>query len=66
MMTDYPSEWHLDEAALDWLDELLDDAYQRVNNDRELSKHTRARQLVHLMHAQIGSIPADQRRDSKV
>ena len=65
-MTEYPSEWHLDEAALDWLDELLDEAYKHANSDAQLAKHTRARQLVHLMHAQIGSIPSDERTDSKV
>ena len=62
----YPSEWHLDEAALDWLDELLDEAYRHVKSDAELSKHTRARQLVHLMHAQMGSIPYDERTNSQV
>ena len=65
-MTGYPSEWHLDEAALDWLDELLDEAYKYAKSDAELAKHTRARQLVYLMHAQMGSIPSDERSDSKV
>ena len=45
---------------------VLDAAYKHVNTDAQLAKHTRARQLVHLMHAQMGSIPSDQRTDSKV
>ena len=28
-VSQYPTEWHRDQAALDWLDELLDQQYQR-------------------------------------
>ena len=51
----YPTEWHLDEAALDWLDHLLDQQYRRGVNSDDLSAHTRAREMVDLWRAQMGS-----------
>ena len=54
-MSQYSTEWHLDEAALVWLDALLDQEYRRGVTSHELSAHTRARELVALMRAQIGS-----------
>ena len=54
-MSQYSTEWHLDEAALVWLDVLLDQEYRRGITAHELSAHTRARELVALMRAQIGS-----------
>ena len=54
-MSQYSTEWHLDEAALVWLDALLDQEYKRGITGHDLSAHTRARELVALMRAQIGS-----------
>jgi hypothetical protein len=54
-MSQYSTEWHLDEAALVWLDALLDQEYRRGITAKDLSAHTRARELVALMRAQIGS-----------
>ena len=54
-MSQYSTEWHLDEAALVWLDALLDQEYRRGITAHDLSAHTRARELVALMRAQIGS-----------
>ena len=54
-MSQYSTEWHLDEAALVWLDALLDQEYRRGITAHDLSAHTRARELVALMQAQIGS-----------
>ena len=54
-MNQYPTEWHLDEAALDWLDQLLDRQYSKAMNSQELSAHTRAREMVDLWPAQMGS-----------
>ena len=54
-MSQYSTEWHLDEAALVWLDALLDQEYKRGIAANDLSAHTRARDLVALMGAQIGS-----------
>jgi hypothetical protein len=54
-MNQYPTEWHLDEAALDWLDQLLDHQYSRGIDNQELSAHTRAREMVDLWRAQMGS-----------
>jgi hypothetical protein len=54
-MSQYSTEWHLDEAALVWLDALLDQEYKRGITAHDLSAHTRARELVALMRAQIGS-----------
>ena len=56
-VTQYPSEWHRDEAALDWLDELLDQKYRRGLSPNDLTQHTRARELVDLWRSQMGSIP---------
>ncbi len=55
MMSQYPTEWHLDEAALDWLDELLDKTYHKGISNHDLSAHTRAREMVDLWRAQMGS-----------
>ena len=55
MMSQYPTEWHLDEAALDWLDELLDKTYRKGISNHDLSAHTRAREMVDLWRAQMGS-----------
>ncbi|QNI57876.1 hypothetical protein SynBIOSU31_00993 [Synechococcus sp. BIOS-U3-1] len=54
-MSQYSTEWHLDEAALDWLDQLLDQTYRKGVSSRELSAHTRAREMVDLWRAQMGS-----------
>ena len=54
-MSQYSTEWHLDEAALVWLDALLDQEYKRGITAHDLSAHTRARELVALMRAQTGS-----------
>ena len=54
-MSQYSTEWHLDEAALVWLDALLDQEYKRGITAHDLSAHTRAREFVALMRAQIGS-----------
>ena len=56
-MSQYPSEWHRDQAALDWLDELLDEKYEGGLSTTELLGHTRARELVELWRCQMGSIP---------
>ena len=55
LMNKYPTEWHLDEAALDWLDQLLDQQYCNGVADHDLSAHTRAREMVDLWRAQMGS-----------
>ena len=54
-MSQHLTEWHLDEDALVWLDALLDKEYRRGITTNDLSAHTRARELVALMRAQIGS-----------
>ena len=56
-VSQYPTEWHRDQAALDWLDELLDQKYQYGLKTAELLRHTRARELVELWRCQTGSIP---------
>ena len=55
LMNKSPTEWHLDEAALDWLDQLLDQQYCNGVADQDLSAHTRAREMVDLWRAQMGS-----------
>ncbi len=54
-MSQYPTEWHLDEAALDWLDQLLDQKYRDGLSSTDLSAHARAREMVDLWRAQMGS-----------
>jgi hypothetical protein len=54
-MAQYPTDWHLDEAALDWLDALLDQRYRAGISRSHLSCHTRAREMVDLWRAQMGS-----------
>ena len=54
-MSIFPNEWHQDEAALSWLDALLDKEYRGGIAKRDLSTHIRARELIDLMRAQIGS-----------
>ena len=54
-MSLFPNEWHQDEAALSWLDALLDKEYRGGIAKRDLSTHIRARELIDLMRAQIGS-----------
>jgi hypothetical protein len=51
----FPTEWHQDEASLSWLDALLDKEYRGGIAKRDLSTHIRARELVDLMRAQMGS-----------
>ena len=55
LMNQYPTEWHLDEAALDWMDQLLDQKYRNGVSKNELSVHARAREMVDLWRAQMGS-----------
>ena len=55
LMNKYPTEWHLDEAALDWLDQLLDQKYRQGVNSTDLSAHARAREMIDLWRAQMGS-----------
>ena len=55
LMSQYPTEWHLDEAALDWLDQLLDKQYRAGVSSTDLSAHARAREMVDLWRAQMGS-----------
>mgnify|MGYP001256215137 CR=1 FL=1 len=55
LMNKYPTEWHLDEAALDWLDQLLDQKYRQGVNSSDLSAHARAREMIDLWRAQMGS-----------
>ena len=54
-MSLFPTEWHHDEAALSWLDSLLDKEYRGGIAEKDLSTHIRARELVDLMRAQMGS-----------
>ena len=54
-MSLFPTEWHQDEAALSWLDALLDKEYKMGIAKRDLSTHIRARELIGLMRAQMGS-----------
>jgi hypothetical protein len=51
----FPTEWHQDEASLSWLDALLEKEYRGGIAKRDLSTHIRARELVDLMRAQMGS-----------
>ena len=55
LMNQYPTEWHLDEAALDWLDQLLDQKYRNGVDSSDLSAHARAREMIDLWRAQMGS-----------
>ena len=54
-MSVFPTEWHKDEAALSWLDELLDKEYRGGIAKRDLSTHIRARELIDLTRVQMGS-----------
>ena len=54
-MSVFPTEWHKDEAALSWVDTLLDKEYRGGIAKRDLSTHIRARELIDLMRAQMGS-----------
>ena len=54
-MSLFPTEWHQDEAALFWLDALLDKEYRGGIAKRDLPIHIRARELIDLMRAQMGS-----------
>ena len=51
----YPSEWHRDQSALDWIDALLDQQYLQGLKEKDLPAHTRARELVDLWRAQLGA-----------
>ena len=55
LMNQYSTEWHLDEAALDWLDQLLDQKYRNGVDSSDLSAHARAREMIDLWRAQMGS-----------
>ena len=54
-MSLFPTEWHQDESALCWLDALLDKEYRGGISESDLSTHIRARELVDLMRAQMGT-----------
>ena len=51
------TNWHRDVEALEWIDTLLDDAYNRKLLPDQLSTHARARELVSLWRDQIGIRP---------
>ena len=51
-MSLFLTEWHQDEAALSWLDALLDKEYRGRIAMRDLSTHIRASVLIDLIRAQ--------------
>ena len=51
------TNWHRDVEALEWIDTLLDDAYNRQLLPGELAAQARARELVSLWRDQIGVRP---------
>ena len=51
----FATEWHQDDTALSWLDALLDKECRGGIAEIDLSTHIRARELVDLMRAQMGS-----------
>ena len=51
------TNWHRDVEALEWIDALLDDAYNRQLLPHEIAAQALARELVSLWRDQIGVRP---------